>query len=95
MRKHKVLLSDEEIEILLNALDSADFYPPEDEAEKFFMQINKLRKRLGRLLDVSFVLKQHRAGVIGYLHKQDKEREKYFKEFLAHLRRKNSLQTLH
>ncbi len=83
MDKHKVTLSDDEIKILLEALESADFYS--DDAE-FYKQLRNLRKRLERLLDFDFVRSRRIAGRLGYLHRKDTEKEQMFDEFLESLK---------
>ncbi|WP_457741885.1 hypothetical protein [Thermococcus sp.] len=60
--KHKVTLSDEEIKLIIEALESADFYFGDTE---FYKQLEKLRNRLERLLDYDYVEKRRLAGRIG------------------------------
>ena len=63
--KHRLTLSDDEIKILVDALDSADFYC-EENCEEFWKELELLRKKLKNALDFDIQEKRRRAGKIAW-----------------------------
>ena len=57
--KHRITLSNREIGILIDALDSADFYC-EGNCDEFFRDLERLKKRLGRFLSLEWEEKKLR-----------------------------------
>jgi len=80
--KHRLTLSDEEIELLLDALDSADFYCDED-CEEFWKMLELLRKKLKNALDFDIQEKRRQAGRIAW--EKRKLREKTIRKLLREL----------
>ena len=61
--KHRLTLSDEEIELLLNAIESADWYG-EDEA--FWRRLELLERKLRAALDPDTQERRRAAGRIAW-----------------------------
>jgi hypothetical protein len=71
--KHRITLSDEEIEILLEAIESADWYCDED-CEEFWKKLELLKKKLENALDFNMQEKRRRAGRIAWEKRRLRER---------------------
>jgi len=80
--KYRLTLSDEEIKILLDALDSADFYCDGD-CQEFWKRLELLKKKLRNALDFDIQEKRRRAGRIAW--ETRKLREKIRRELLRGL----------
>ena len=65
MMKHRLTFSDDELRILIDALDSADFYCDED-CESFWKQLELIRKKLKNALDFDIQRKRERAGRLAW-----------------------------
>ena len=76
--KHRVSLSDEEIDIIIEALESADFY---SEDKEFYKQLKKLKKRL-RSVQENYLAKSM-AGRYGAYKMKENMKEKLRKELLG------------
>lgn len=73
--KHRVSLSDEEIDIIIEALESADFYSDD---ENFYKKLEKLRRKLKRL-DEEWIWRS-RAGRFGAFKMKENMKERIMKE---------------
>ena len=80
MVKHRVSLSDEEIDILLEALDSADFYSDDNE---FYEKLRKLKKRLEDVRDIAKYFERSRRGRFGAYMREERLREKIRDEIFS------------